>query len=72
VRGVEEFETAEFHERDVATGKFDLQRSAVRGGAEEYRLLLEDGPFLAVLEDLLDDVARLVRFVAHGNQPRFC
>jgi hypothetical protein len=72
VRRVEEFETAEFHERDIAAGEFDFQRSAVRGRAEEYSLLLEEGSFLAVLENPLDDVARLVCLVAHGDQPRFC
>ncbi|MHC2462541.1 hypothetical protein ACVIHD_001553 [Bradyrhizobium embrapense] len=30
VRSVKEFEAAEFHERNVAAGQLDLQRSAVR------------------------------------------
>ena len=40
VRGVEEFQAAEFHEGDVAAGELDLERPAVMGGAEEHRLLL--------------------------------
>jgi hypothetical protein len=28
--GVEEFQAAEFHERDVAAGQFDFQRTAMR------------------------------------------
>jgi hypothetical protein len=72
VCGVEKLEAAEFHERDVAAGEFDLQRPTVRGCAEEDRLLLEKRSFLAVFKDPLDDVPRLVRLVPDGDQPRFC
>jgi len=72
MRGVKKLQTAELHERDVTTGEFDLQRPAVRGGAEEHRLLFEKRPFLAVFENAFNDVARLVRLVAHGDQARFC
>ena len=72
VSGVEEFETAEFHERNVPTRELDFQRSAVRGCAEQYRLLLEEGAFLAVFENPLNDVTRLVGLVAHGDQARLC
>ena len=72
MRGVKKLQTAELHERDVAAGEFDLQRPAVRGGAEKHRLLFEKGSFLAVFENALNDVARLVRLVSHGDQARFC
>ena len=38
--------------------------------AEQHRLLLQASAFLAVFEDALDDVARLVGLVAHGDQSR--
>jgi hypothetical protein len=38
--GVEKFQAAELHERDVATGQLELQGAAVRGRTEEHRLLL--------------------------------
>src|SRR5229473_7146850 len=72
MRGVKKLETAELHEWDVATGEFDLERPAVRGGAEKHRLLLEESTFLAVFENALDDVVRLVGLVAHGDQARLC
>jgi hypothetical protein len=64
VRSVEELKSAEFHERDIPPGEPDLERSAVRGRAEQDGLLLEQRSFLAVFEDALDDVACLVAFVA--------
>lgn len=70
MRGVEKFQAAELHEWDVATGEFDLQRAAVRGRAEEHRLLLEERAFLAVFENAFDDVPRLICLVAHGNEAR--
>ena len=72
MRGVKKLQAAELHERDVATGEFDLQRPAVRGGAEEHCLLFEESTFLAVFENALDDVARLVCLVSYGDQARFC
>ena len=56
VRGVEKLQTAELDERDIATGEFDLKRAAMRRRAEEHRLLFEEGSFLAVFEDALDDI----------------
>ena len=70
VRGIQKFQPAEFHERNVAAGQFDLERAAVRGGAEQHGLLLEQRSFLAVGQHALDDVARLVGFIAHCDQPR--
>ena len=61
---VEEFEAAEFDERNVAAGQLDLQRAAVMRGAEQHRLLLQRRADLAVLQHPLDDVARLVGLVA--------
>ena len=58
------FEPAELHERDIAAGQFDLQRAAMAGGAEQHRLLLQQRAALAILQDPLDDVARLVGLVA--------
>ena len=40
VRGVEELQAAELHERDVAPRQLDLERAAVVRGAEQHRLLL--------------------------------
>ena len=41
VRGLEEFQPAEFHEGNVAPGQFDFQRRAVVRGAEQHRLRLQ-------------------------------
>ncbi|MBA7644772.1 hypothetical protein ES703_52518 [subsurface metagenome] len=71
MRGVEKLQAAELHERDVATGEFDLQRPAVRGRTEKHRLLFEESPFLAGFENALDDVPRLVRLVPHRDEARF-
>ena len=70
VGGLEEFEPAEFHERDVAARELDLERAAVVRGAKQHGLLLERDAGLAVLQDPLGDVARLVGLVAHGDQLR--
>ena len=70
VRGVEELQPAELDERNVAAGQLDLERAAVVRGAEQHRLLLQRASRLAVLQHALDDVARLVGFVAHGDELR--
>jgi hypothetical protein len=72
VCGVKKLETAELHERDVATGKLYLQRSAVRGRPEKDRLLFEESTFLAGFENALDDLTRLIGLVSHGDQSRLC
>ena len=41
VGGIEEFQAAEFDERDVAAGQFDFQRAAVARGPEQHGLLLQ-------------------------------
>ena len=50
VRGFEEFQPAEFDERDVAAGQFDLERTAVVRGAEQHGLRFERKPGLAALQ----------------------
>ena len=70
VRGVEELQAAELHERDVAPGQFDLQRAAVARRPEQHRLLLQQRAGFAVLEDALDDAAGLVGLVAHRDKLR--
>jgi hypothetical protein len=72
MRGVEKFQPAKLHKRNVALGELDLQRSAVRRRAEEHGLLFEEWAFLAVFEDALDDVARLVGLVADRHKAGFC
>ena len=70
MRGIEEFQAAELHERNVAARQLDLQRPAVMRGAEQHRLRLQRRAGLALLQHLLADVAGLPGFVAHGDQPR--
>ena len=70
MRSVEELQATELHERDVAPRQLELQRRAVVRGAEEDRLRLQTNSGLAVLQNLLDDEARLIGFVAHGDQLR--
>ena len=53
VRGLEEFEPAEFHEGNVAPGQFDLQRRAVVRGAEQHGLRLERDARLALRQHFL-------------------
>ena len=70
VCGIQKFQPAELHERNVATSQLDLQRTAMRRCPEQHRLMLELIAFLAVCQDLLDDVTRLIRFVTNGNELR--
>jgi hypothetical protein len=72
VCGIEKLQAAKFHEGNIATRQLDLERPAVRGSAEENRLLLEESSFLAVSKDALDDVPGLVGLVAHGDEARLC
>ena len=65
VRGVEKLQSAELDERDVPARQFDFERTAVARCPEQHRLLLEARAGLAVLQDALDDEARLVGLVAH-------
>jgi Transketolase, C-terminal domain len=69
VRGVEKLQPAELHERNVAAGQFDFERSAVARCPEQHRLLLQQRPRFAVFENAFDDAAALVGLVtAEGGE----
>ena len=70
VRGLEKFQAAEFHERNVAAGQFHFQRAGMVRGAEQHGLALQREPLLAAFENFLDHVARLIGLVAHADQMR--
>src|SRR6476469_1576100 len=70
MRGFEEFETAEFDERDIAARELEFERSAMVRCAKEYRLCLECDAGLALLQDFSGDIAGLIDFVAHVHQSR--
>jgi hypothetical protein len=70
VGGVEELQSAEFHEWDVPARQFDFERTAVARCAEQNGLFFEDRAGLAVLQYAFDDEARLVGLVAHGDELR--
>ncbi len=70
MRGVEEFETAVFNEWDIPLRQLDFERSAMMRRAEQDRLLLQRRPALPIFQDTLHDVARLIGFVAHADEPR--
>ena len=50
VGGLQEFEPAELHERNVAAGEFHFERSAMVRGAKQDRLLFQRGAAFAVLQ----------------------
>jgi UvrD/REP helicase N-terminal domain len=68
VRGLKELQAAELHEWNVSPSQFHLQGAAVMGGAEQNGLRFECEPRLAVFQDLLNDVPRLIRFIADADQ----
>lgn len=68
--GIKEFETAKFHERDVAPCKFDFERTGMVRCAEEHCLLLQLDTQFAVLEDGIRDVAGLIGFVPNHDELR--
>jgi heavy metal translocating P-type ATPase/RND family efflux transporter MFP subunit len=70
VGAVEEFQPAEFDERNVAAGELQLQHGAVMRGAEQRRLLLQRHAGFARLQHALGDETRLIAFVAHGHELR--
>ena len=70
VRGLEELQPAELHERDVAAGELDLERGAVARRAEEHRLRLQGRAGLPRREDLGADVVGLRGVVADGDELR--
>ena len=69
--GVEEFQPAELHERNVAAGEFDLERPAMRRGPKQHGLLFQQRTFFPARQHAIDDVARLIGLVADGDKPRF-
>src|SRR6202051_4837842 len=71
VGGVEKFQSAELHERDVPARQFDFKRTAVVRCPEQNRLLFEERARLAILQDAFDDEASLVGLVADGDELRF-
>ena len=70
VCGLEELQAAELHERDVAPGELELERTAVVGGAKEDRLRLQGGPRLARRQHLGAHVVGLRRLVDDGDEHR--
>ena len=70
MRGFEKLEAAELHERDVAARELDFEQGAVMRRPEQHRLRLERDARFTVLEHRVRDVARLVGFVAHADEPR--
>ena len=70
MRRIEEFQSAELHERDVAARQFDLQRTRMMRSAEEHRLLFQCRAFLALLQHSFANIVGLLHFVAHRHQQR--
>ena len=64
VGGIEELEPTEFNKRNVPACQLDFERPAVMRGAEQYRLLLQQGAALAIVQHALGDVAGLVGTVS--------
>ena len=68
MRGLEELQPAELHERDVAPRELDLERPRVVRGAEQHRLLAQLHSGLAIRQDALDDELDLRSLVRdHGD-----
>src|SRR5206468_2627224 len=59
-------------ERDVAARQFDFERTAMAGRPKQHGVLLQERARLAVLQNSLDDEARLVGLVAYGDELRLC
>ena len=70
VRSFEKTQTTIFDERYAAPRELDLELGAVIGAAEEDRLRLERDARLVVFEHALGDAARLIGFIADGNELR--
>ena len=70
VRRVEEFEAAEFHERDVAPGQLQFERRAVVRGAEQHRLRFQRRARFPVRQHRGCDIARLVGLLGDGDERR--
>jgi len=67
MRGLQEFEAAEFHKGDITAGEFDFERSAVMGGPEQHRLCSEQNAPLTVLQNLVGYIARLIGLIADAR-----
>ncbi len=67
---VEELQSAEFHEGNVAPGQLHLQWPAVARSAKQHCLLFQRHADLAVFQHLLDDIARLVGLIGDRQQLR--
>ena len=65
---VQELETAKFHERDVTSGQFDFEHSAVRRCAEQDGLMFQQHTLFAICQDLFDPAAGLVGLVANREK----
>ena len=68
--GLDEFQPAEFDERDVAPRQLQLQGAAVVGSPEQHGLLLEGSAGLARRQHPAGHIARLGAVVMNGHQPR--
>ena len=67
---LDELETAELDEGNVAAGQLDFQHGAVVRRAEQDRLLLERGAILAIAQHGLDDEVHLADVIGDRHQRR--
>jgi hypothetical protein len=70
MRRLKEFEPALFDERDPPAREFDLELVAMVAGTEQHRLSLQVNACFAVLQDTLNDVLDLCRFVGRRGKLR--
>jgi hypothetical protein len=71
VRRFEKFQTAVFHERNVAPRELDFELSTVMGSSKQHGLTFQRHACFPCTEDLLGHVLRLSGFVGDGGQERF-
>ena len=71
MRRFHELEAAVLDEGDAAAREFQLQRHAVRAGAEQHRLALELQAGFALCQHRVGHAARLCGFVFNRQQARF-
>jgi hypothetical protein len=70
VSGIEELQATELDEGDIAASQFNFQRPAVAGCPEQYSLLLQERAGFPVFQNVFDNAAGLVGFIADGNKLR--
>ena len=70
VRGLEELQPAELHERNVAPGQLDFERRAVMEARNSTACCFSAMPASRLLQDLLDDVAGLRGVVGDVDEGR--